>query len=95
MPYDVPFSKTLRRTGRQVKVYDCEGPETPHVTIRYKAEEIWRVSLRDGAFIVPPGGGWKAIPVEIKVAVENHWKELQLYWDKQNPHNPINSKDDE
>jgi hypothetical protein len=95
MPYDVPFSKTLRNAGWRAKVFDDEGPEIPHVTIRFKTDKTWRVSLRNGLFIVPPGGGWKDIPTEIRTAIEAHWEKLQAYWNSQNPQNPIESHDDE
>lgn len=97
MPYDVLLPQTLWNAGWRVKVFDAEGPETPHVTIRFKAEKMWKVSLRNGSFLVPPGGRWRDIPAEIKTAIEDEdtLREMRAYWDQQNPHNPIGSSDDE
>jgi hypothetical protein len=93
MPYNVPLSRVLRKAGWRAKVFDEEGPETPHVTIQFKTEHFWRVSLRDGTFIAPPGGRWGDLPEEIRSAIKNHWDELRAYWDAQNPHNLIESSD--
>jgi hypothetical protein len=95
MPFDVPLSRSLHSAGWRAKVYDDEGPETPHVTIRFKTDKTWKVSLRDGTFVVPPGGRRRDIPAEIWTAIEDHWEELQAYWDGRNPYNPIESGDDD
>ena len=94
MPYNVPLPTKLLKAGWKVKVYDAENPETPHVTILFKTGKSWRVSLRDERFLVP-GGRWGDIPGEIKTAIKEHWDHLQSYWNQQNPHNPIESSDDE
>jgi hypothetical protein len=39
MPYSLPISKKLLAAGWRAKVFDDEGPETPHVTIQYKTEK--------------------------------------------------------
>ena len=62
MPFNVPLSRVLRKAGWRAKVFDEEGPEIPHVTIQFKTDQFWRVSLRDGTFVVPPGGRWADIP---------------------------------
>jgi hypothetical protein len=96
MPFDVSIPRVLRSTGWRAVVYDDEGPETPHVTIRFKTDKTWKVSLRNGTFLVPPGGRWRDIPVEIRTAIqnENTLRQMRAYWDRQNPHNPIESSDD-
>ncbi len=94
MPFNVPLPEVLWKAGWRVKAFDDEGPETPHVTIRFKAERFWRVSLRDGRFLVP-GGRWNDMPGAVRAAIEKHWEELQKYWNAQNPNNPIESSDDE
>jgi len=95
MPFNVPLSRVLRKAGWRAKVFDEEGPETPHVTIQFQTEQFWRVSLRNRNFIVPPGGRWGDMPDEIRIAIENNWDQLRAYWNRQNPHNPIESRDDE
>ena len=94
MPIYIPLSKGLKNAGWTVKIYDNEGPEEPHVTIRWRTE-AWRVSLRTRKFLVPPGGRWKDIPQEIinALADETNWRKLQAYWDSNNPHNPVQSDD--
>jgi hypothetical protein len=94
MPIKVPLPRVLAKSGWRVKVFDDEGPETPHVTIQYKTARIWRVSLRDRRFLVP-GGRWSDIPRAIKTAIDSHWEALRIYWNRQNPHNPIESSDNE
>ena len=66
MPFNVPLSRVLRKAGWRAKVFDEEGPETPHLTIQFKTERIWRVSLRNGTFIVPPGGRLGDMPDHIE-----------------------------
>jgi hypothetical protein len=79
MPFNVPLSRALRKAGWRAKVFDEEGPETPHVTIQFKTEKVGRVSLRNGTFVVPPAGRWNDMPDEMRTAIEKHWKELQEY----------------
>jgi hypothetical protein len=33
MPYTLPLEIGLRKAGWQVKIYDAEGPDKPHVSI--------------------------------------------------------------
>ena len=94
MPYNLPIPQKLLAAGWRAKVFDDEGPETPHVTIRYRTEHCWRVSLRNQAFLVP-GGRWSEIPAEIKQAIEEHLEEMGAYWDARNPHNLVEGDDDE
>lgn len=97
MAYDVPLPRRIWNAGWRAKVFDAEGPETPHVTIRFKAEKMWKVSLRNGTFLVPPGGRWRDIPKEIRTAIEDEdiRGAMRAYWNQQNPHNPVESSDDE
>jgi len=94
LPYNVPLPRRFAKAGWRVKVFDAEGPEVPHVTIRFKAIGWWRVSLRDGMFLVP-GGSWNDIPSPVKAAIEDHWEQLQEYWDRENPQNPVSSAENE
>ncbi len=98
MAFDVPLPRKLWKAGWRAKVYDNEeGPETPHLTIRFKTDKTWKVSLRDGTLLVPPGGRWRDIPSEIRTAIEHGdiLTRMRAYWDEQNPHNPIKGSDDE
>lgn len=97
MPFDVPIPPVLRNSGWRAVVYDNEGPEIPHVTILFKTDKTWKVSLRGGTYLVPPGGRWRDIPPKIKTAIVDMktLKQMRAYWDQQNPHNPIESSDNE
>jgi hypothetical protein len=95
MPCNLPIPKRLLAAGWRAKVFDDEGPETPHLTIRYRTEGCWRVSLRSQEFLMPPGGKWSEIPMEIRQAIAEHWEDMRTYWNAQNPHNPIEGDDDE
>jgi hypothetical protein len=95
MPYNLPIPQRLLTAGWRARVFDDEGPETPHATIRYRTEDCWRVSLRSREFLVPPGGKWSEIPVEIRQAVEAHLDEMRAYWNARNPHNPVEGGNDE
>ncbi len=93
MPYTLALSANLRNSGWVVKVFDLEGPETPHVTIRFKSKQSWRVSLRDKSFL--DGGTWADIPEEIQQGIDQNLEQMRAYWDGQNPHNPIQSEDND
>lgn len=95
MPYVLRISKALRKAGWTVKVYDREGPETPHVTIRCKAK-TWRVSLRGREFLFP-GGTRGELPDELweTLTADVVWQEMERYWDARNPHNPVTSEESE
>ncbi len=77
-----------------MKIRDNERLEPPHVTIM-RGPKAWRVGLRDGDFIVPPGGGWRDIPQEVRQAIAAHWEELIAAWDRMYPENPVRSPADE
>ena len=96
MPFNVPLPRVLHKAGWRAKVFDAEGPEVPHVTIRFKTDKMWKVSLRNGTFVVPPGGRWQDIPAEIRSAIEDQdtLRQMREYWDRQNPQNRIESSDD-
>lgn len=97
MPYEVRLSRKLRNAGWKAKVYDNEvGPEEPHFTIIHRSR-TWRVSLRTGDFLIPPGGRWSDIPEELTDAVadEETLAGMRAYWDAANPHNPVRGSEDD
>ena len=96
MPYRLELPKRLRDQGWKVKIQDKERLEPPHVTVWHN-DEVWRISLRTGEFLVPPGGGWKEIDAAVRAIVqdEERWRELQDAWDAMYPHNPVSSREDE
>ena len=92
MPFQLILPKKLRVRGWKVKIQEKERLEPPHVTI-WHGEDMWRISLRDRSFIVPPGGGWKEIDNEVRTLIEDetNWKTLCDRWDRKYPSNPVSS----
>lgn len=93
MPHELELPRRLKGQGWKVKIREKERLEPPHVTVICKKKE-WRVGLRDGAFLVPPGGGWDDIDDEVKQIVLDHWDELQEAWDRKYPSNPIATEEE-
>jgi hypothetical protein len=80
----------LDSEGWKVKIRDKERLEPPHVTILHRTR-IWRLGLRNGEFLVPPGGKWKEIDPRVKAAIEamENWQRLCDEWDSAYPTNPV------
>ncbi len=94
MPHDLDLPKRLKAKGWKVKIREKERLEPPHVTIMCGKRE-WRLGLRDGAFLMPPGGKWADIDDDVWKLIEKNWKALQDAWDKKYPTNPILSEKDD
>lgn len=94
MPFEVVLPLPIKKAGWKVKILEKERLEPPHVTIR-RGVRTWRVGLRDGTFLVPPGGSWKDVPAEVREAIEANWGALVRAWDAKYPQNPVESTDDE
>jgi hypothetical protein len=92
MPFELPLPRKLRAEGWKVKIRDKERVEPPHVTIMHKADE-WRLGLRDGQLLVPPGGRVRDIDAGVMRIVEEQWARLQQEWDERYPENPISSEE--
>lgn len=90
MPVDLILPSPLPGEGWKVKICEKERLEPPHVTISRKTER-WRVGLRDGSFLEPPGGSWKEIDPRVKAEIESRWQWLVEEWDKKYPANPVRS----
>lgn len=89
MPFSLRLSAVLRKAGWQVKIYDAEGPEEPHVSI-FRRGEKWRISLRTGEFL--DRGKWSEIAAEVKEAILREWETLRAAWDELHGDiNPISS----
>jgi len=94
MPHDVKLPNAEAQAGWKVKIREKERLEPPHVTILHRGRSR-RVGLRDGAFLVPPGGSWNEIPVAVREAIEDAWEDLRRAWDAKYPSNPIGGDDDD
>ena len=94
MPFELPLPRKLKAAGWKVKIREKERVEPPHVTIMHKADE-WRLGLRDGELLVPPGGRINNIDEEVMETINEHWEELIEEWDRRYPENPVSSAEDE
>jgi hypothetical protein len=92
MPFELELPDNNRRAGWKVKIRDRERVEPPHVTVMRGPDE-WRIGLRDGAFLVPPGGSWREIPPAVRIGIERSMTELRANWDRMYPENPVTGED--
>lgn len=76
--------------GWKVKIRDRERVEPPHVTLLFRTS-AWRLDLRTGQFLTPPGGSWNDIPAELADHVLANLDEMRTQWDAMYPENPISS----
>lgn len=78
-----------------MKICDRERLEPPHVTIFHRRRQ-WRLGLRDGLFLVPPGGGWSEIDSRVQETIVANWQLLRDEWDRMYPANLVarNEEDD-
>jgi hypothetical protein len=93
MPFRLDLPRKIRGLGWKVKIQDKERLEPPHVTV-WHIDRVWRISLRSGEFMVPPGGSWKEIDAGVRALIEANWQALREAWDAMYPHNPIQSPED-
>jgi hypothetical protein len=94
MPFELPLPGRLKANGWKVKIREKERVEPPHVTVMHKVYE-WRLGLRDGQLLVPPGGRIKDIEPAVMQIIEENWQQLIEAWDAKYPENPVTSVDDE
>lgn len=90
MPFRLPLPEPRATEGWQAVIYDREGPEEPHVTIRFKTQ-AWRMSLRSGRFLdsKPPE---RLVPTDVAVYVREHLAvPLAVEWDRLHGENPVAS----
>lgn len=88
MPYKLLLNPSLAKAGWKVSIYDGEGPEEPHVSIRHKGRN-WRLSLRTQIFL-DHGAEWRDIDPKVKAAIQANWQTLQSEWDKRyGDNNPV------
>ena len=65
-----------------------------HVTIFHRRKQ-WRVGLREGSFLIPPGGSWNEIDQQVREAVEANWQRLCDEWDRAYPNNRVSGSEEE
>ena len=96
MPFSLPLPTRARAEGWKVKIRDKERLEPPHITIMKKTKE-WRQGLRDGEFMVPPGGSWSDILDEVEETIfkEENWNTLKKEWNARYSENPVEEDEDD
>jgi hypothetical protein len=92
--FSLELPNPLATVGWKVKIRDKERLEPPHVTILHKRHD-WRLGLRDGAFLVPPGGSWNEIDAAVQEVIEANWQLLCEEWDRAYPTNRVHPEDDD
>jgi hypothetical protein len=93
-PVEMPdLPKKLKKQGWRVKIRKDERVEPPHVTIIRSGGDEWRLGLRDWELLVPPGGKWRDLDVELRRFLEDEGvrSRLRAVWDQRYPSNPIES----
>lgn len=93
MPFDLKLPRNLKAARWKVKIFDKEELEPPHVTI-LRGPDIWRLGLRDGRFLIPPGGSWSDFPKELQKILKNSLPALRIQWDRIHPTNPVGGGDE-
>ncbi len=94
MPFRLNLPKRLKARGWKVKIQDKERLEPPHVTV-WHGEDMWRICLRTGGFLIPPGGSWNDMDAEVRRIIEDAWETLTREWDARYPENPVSSLEDD
>ena len=79
MSFNLRLPSKLTNAGWKVKIRDKERLEPPHVTVMRKTEE-WRIDLRSGGFLVPPGGSWNDLPKDLRQEITDNWALLEQEW---------------
>ena len=93
MPHELPLPEPWASKGWKAKIFDLEGPEEPHLTVRFRALK-WRISLRSGAFLdrEPPG---RDVPPAVVSHVHDNLPALVIAWDQMFPKNRVLSPEPE
>jgi len=94
MAFSLELPALLQSEGWKVKIRDKERLEPPHVTI-FRKRQRWRLGLRDGAFLVPPGGSWNDIDERVREVIEAHWQLLCDQWDRTYPSNRVSGVEED
>jgi len=94
LAFSLDLPEPLGSEEWKVKIRDKERLEPPHVTIFPKRHE-WRLGLRDGTFLVPPGGSWTEIDERVRGAIDANWQLLRHQWDRAYPANRVSTEEDD
>jgi hypothetical protein len=92
--FSLELPGVLDRERWKVKIRDKERLEPPHVTIFHKRRQ-WRLGLRGGAFLIPPGGSWNDIDERVRAVIEVHWQLLCDQWDRIYPSNRVSHAEED
>ena len=94
MPFELKLPSNLKAAWK-VKIFDKEELEPPHATI-LKGPDMWRLGLRDGRFLIPPGGSWGDFPKDLQKVLKNEEAVsiLRREWDRLHPNNPVGGENE-
>lgn len=87
MPFELNLPPPLPNDGWQVKIYDAESRETPHITI-IRGTKKWRIDLRKQK-LMDPEPPLREVDDDVLDAIENNWDRLVDEWDALHPDNPV------
>lgn len=91
MPFELTLPSPWADRGWKAKIRDKERLEPPHVSIMNGKGDLWRLNLRNNAFLdkEPPP---KGVPQEVLKSVRARFADLQKEWDRMYPENPVSSE---
>ena len=90
MPFSLRLPKRFNDGGWKVKIWDAEGPETPHATF-ILGRQCFRFDLRAGRFLdrQPDPRG---VPRKLVDFAMQRLAVLRSAWDRMHPENPVTSE---
>jgi hypothetical protein len=93
MPYEIALSNGLKNRKWKAKIWEKEGPESPHVSIIWKST-IWRWGLRERDFLddQPPR---EQVPKELLEILEEQINVLVTTWNTMHPYNLVWQEEDQ
>jgi hypothetical protein len=93
MPFELDLPDRLKQEGWKVKIRDKERLEPPHATV-LRGPVHWRLDLRTGGLMSPPGGTWRDLPEELRGLLISQRLVLIQEWDRMYPSNPVGGNHD-
>jgi hypothetical protein len=93
MPFSLRLPKRLDDRGWKVKIWEAEGPETPHVTF-VRGRQWYRFDIRAGRFLDKDPDP-REVPRKLVEFARRRLPALRGEWDRMHPENPVTSEPDD